>query len=184
MLIRDIKIIIFCLATFALSTLFASWRILGLAPPDLESRPALIWRPTTEVGEQKASLNGAESNMTEALARPIFRIDRRAFDPNKIPPVQQAPVPVAETPVVPVPAPVLVETSQFILKGLAIKSGLAKALIADAAHPDGQWLAVGEELAGLKIVSLDHNTVQMAGDQQNLTLSLYVDNTPKLVGSP
>jgi hypothetical protein len=184
MLIRDVKIVFFCLATSALAFLVASWWILGLAPPDLDARPALIWRPTTELGEQKTSLDGVQINMTEALERPIFRIERRAFDPSKILPVQNPPVPVAETPVVPVPAPVLVDTSQFILKGLAIHSGLAKALIADAAHPDGQWLAVGEEIAGLKIVSLDHNEVELKGDQQNLTLSLYVDNISKLVGSP
>jgi hypothetical protein len=72
----------------------------------------------------------------------------------------------------------------LLLKGLALNAGKRQALITTPEKPDGEWYAVGAEISGWKIVSLDANTVSLAIDDQKATLSLYVDNLTKTVGSP
>jgi hypothetical protein len=173
---------------FAVLCLAGGWLIMQMPLPDLKNRAISTWQPTKLTAASVTRQVANTAQLTEALQRPLFRAGRRPFDPNK-----QVPAPEIEAPQAPVIPQIIPEPTpepqpaplapQFTLKGLALHNGKKQALISTPELPDGTWVALGELIAGWKLASLDSNTVLLKNNVQELTLSLYVDNESKQVGS-
>jgi hypothetical protein len=199
MRIRDLQMPVFVLMAASLSiSCFGFWTSQH-EQPDLSKRVILPWHPSGISKITRAIDFETASTLDTALKRPIFRISRRAFEPAaQI--VAEAPVIVPSPAVVaPLPPPPIVEppavvapqiaeappdVSQLMLKGIAIVKGKKQALIANSSNPEGAWLAIGAEISGWKLLALDKNDARLSLGGQIATLSLYVDNTGKLVGRP
>jgi hypothetical protein len=148
----------------------------------LENRQVMAWDPKVEMPPSGISKNNYSTELDEALGRPLFRRDRRPF---VIP--SQTPVVTAQiepAPPILAPLPTSIDSSQLILKGLALRKDNQQALIASSEKPDGEWYGLGYELGGWKIMKLDSNSVDLSGAGQTATLTLYVDNPSKPVGTP
>jgi hypothetical protein len=174
---------------FAVIALAGGWLIIQKPLPDLKNRTVSTWEPTKLTAASVPREVSNDAQLTETLRRPLFRADRRPFDPNI-----QAPTPEIEAPqalvmpqIIPEPTPEpqpAPSAPQFTLKGLALHNGNKQALISTPELPNGTWVALGELIAGWKLASLDSNAVLLKNNVQELSLSLYVDNKSKQVGSP
>jgi hypothetical protein len=159
-------------------------------------RQILDWRPKKALNDGEKVEIGAILSLDESLKRPLFRSDRKPFDPNLVakPPTVEAsaalPTPLVQPPETTVlqpiqaPPPPLATVPQFALKGLAEIAGTKRALIILPEDPVGQWIARGETISGWKLVNLDDNAAHLKLDGKTVDLLLYVDNITKPVGSP
>jgi hypothetical protein len=168
------------------ATLLSSVWIISSPEIDLLNRPILKWQPGDSFSNKTPNELEASPSLSDAISRPIFRESRRPFEATPsaapaLPAVPQLPVEV----VAPAPqAAPLPDTSQFILKGLAIDAGNYQALITTSEKPDGEWYRLGTDVGSWKLVDMNANTVSLTNNDQKITLSLYVDNPAKAVGSP
>jgi hypothetical protein len=194
----DLKALVTCATVIACFFAAGSWWISQSEFPDPSKRPVLAWQPKQVSSTDSIPIEKVE--LIEALKRPLFRVSRKPFDPTQavqaaitvpqlLSPAQPAPPQPVAAPVVPTPAIVIPASSppvvpQFVLKGLSDIDGKRRALVAIPEKPEGQWLLLGEDVAGWKLQTMDSNTVHLKLDQQTVTLSLYVDNAAKSVGSP
>jgi hypothetical protein len=199
MRIRDLKLFVFLVSLVTMTCLTMSWWIGRMSYPDLSRRPIISWTPNSSTAELTESIVTLPEKLVEALKRPIFRSTRKPFDPSVVQQVAVIiPPPVPEpAPPAPPPQPIAAQTPaiiatpialtpppQFVLKGLAIISGRKSALIVEPSNPDGAWLSVNQTLVGWKLLSVGSNQAKLGREEQSVTLSLYVDNILKPVGSP
>jgi hypothetical protein len=186
MLIRELKLQVYCQILISSVLIVASLIYWQRSMPDLEIRPIQHWQPSIAEKLLDKKSRGPIAQLSQALARPVFRVTRRPFDPAQLVVVAQPvppPPPQQQTALTP-PAPVLPDTSQMSLKGVAMNASTKRVLIASAEVPDGTWVTLGDVISGWKINAIDKNSVHLAVDGQEVVLSLYVDNLAKPVGSP
>lgn len=118
----------------------------------------------------------------EGLKRPLFEESRRPFTK-----AVAAPAPDPASLSQPPPAPVAIPPPAITglrLAGLYLSDGQHAALIVTQDNPAGQWLKLGEEIAGWKVgrISAGHVTLQSNGQSQDL--QLYVEDSAKSVDQP
>jgi hypothetical protein len=197
MRIRDLRVLFFGQAALTAGFLAAGWWIANMDFPQTETRAVLVWRPNQHPSISNNSDTRSVAALGQALSRPLFRVSRKPFDPSQVQQqiaITQPPQPIVQAEILPQP-PTLVPDSavvtaqpvpvpQFVLKGISIESHKKRALVASAEKPDGDWLAIGGNISGWKLIGLDSNTAQLSHDDQQVTLSLYVDNAAKSVGNP
>jgi hypothetical protein len=199
MRIRDLQTPVFALVAASLSILSFGFWASQHGQPDLSKRVVLPWHPSVTSNNTRAIDFETAATLNAALKRPIFRISRRAFEPAAQIVVEAPDIVLQSAPIAPMLPPPIVEPlavvvqqiadappviPQFTLKGIAIVKRKKRALITGPTTPDGVWLAIGEEISGWKLLSLDKNDAKLGLGEQMVTLSLYVDNTGKPVGRP
>lgn len=184
MLIRDRKILVLgqvMLSIVLLLSCLSAWR----KPfPYLETRPILPWSPATEPSASAENPNNLVGLLDQALQRPIFRENRRPFNPTLqvTNPQPTASLPDQQILIMPnTPPP---DTSQLSLKGIAINATKNLVLISSTDTPDGTWLALGDLVLGWKIAVIQKNFVHLEHGEQKVVLSLYVDNLKLPVVTP
>ena len=129
--------------------------------------------------------------LSDVFARPLFRLDRRRFDPSKVvtvapqpqaPPL--APEPVPEPPPIPVaqaaPPPVF---PQITLKGVRLTGQKDAALLETPDFPLGQWFSVGSDLSNWRLKSITDDSVTFISGDLTQVLQLYVDNPTNSIGN-
>jgi hypothetical protein len=182
-------------AILGLASLFGAYYILDRPVPDLENRLPVVWNPPKLIEPNGAGVAIKPDLMLVAIARPLFSPDRRPFKP--MPAVQVQNIEPAIAPIIPqvpeVMPPPIPESipeqqppqviPQFTLKGIAQDKGKKRALISLPESPDGMWVRLGEEITNWKISKVTDNTVLLTNSDQELELSLYVDNHSKMVGT-
>lgn len=132
------------------------------APHAVESAPLDLLDPSLV-----QTLSGFEIVATETLARPVFSPSRRP----------------ASAPAEPAPASVPIETSQpleLTLAGVMISDAGRQALLVSPAAPSGEWVEVGSEVGGWRLVSVEAGSVEVTSPAGSRTIQLYVDNAPPL----
>jgi hypothetical protein len=184
MQMRDAYLLVTVQLLLTAAGLAGSWWVMQLPDVDVTHRKILKWQPADSFSVVASADAPNQTTLSEAITRPLFRSNRKPFDPTPPAPEPAPVLPQPEPVAVATPAPPPPDTSQLILKGLALNAGKLQALIATPEKPDGEWYAVGAEILGWKIIGLDANTVSLAFNDQKATLSLYVDNLTKAVGSP
>lgn len=183
MVIRDLQIQVFGQIVLSSALLGGSLFIWQNPLPDLTTRPILHWQPSTAAKPLAESFGTSGTPYNQALARPLFRASRRPFDPAQIVALSQ-PVPLPpEQQIAAAPQPIP-DTSQISIKGISISEGKKRVLISSAEASDGTWLALGDVISGWKVKAIDENSAHLSFGDQEVTLSLYVDNPLKPVGSP
>jgi hypothetical protein len=146
----------------------------GLVPED---RHVNVWQPKLELPSDLAE--PAPQTYEVTFARPVFSPTRRPFVP-VVPPVE----PETQEPLQPTPETVpAYDPNQFVLKGVIINDGQAKALIATPEQATGVWLSQGSELSGWKVEKIDKNTVTLIANGQPHVLKQYVDNPGERLGT-
>lgn len=175
MLIRELQIQVFSQIALSIALVGGSLFVLQDPLPDLTSRPILQWQPSTAAKPKAERFSTSGNPYNQALARPLFRASRRPFDPIQIAaPPQSAPLPPEQQILL---APQTAQdTSQIALKGISINEGKKHVLISTAEAPDGTWLALGDVISVWKIKVITTNSVVLAFGEQEVILSLYVDN--------
>lgn len=142
----------------------------GIAPVLVEERENTA-RALLDFPEPFEDAAAAETTAwLEALERPVFSPNRRPWVPTEPQPEPEAPVPMAA--VAPGPGSGPVE-----LIGVFIHDAGQRALIKWSSSPEGEWLAVGSDVAGWKIVGIGADSVALSNSADARTLQLDVDNT-------
>jgi hypothetical protein len=124
-----------------------------------------------------------------SFERPLFRPNRRPFDPAKLmvltkptppPPLEPEPLtlPVEEN----VPAaPVF---PQLTLRGVHMTNQTVKALIESPEIPLGSWITVGTVVLNWHLKTVTSDSVTFTFGDRTQILKLYVDNPTNSVGNP
>ena len=129
-------------------------------------------RPMLELPDAAlADTSMGSTEWSEALARPLFSPDRRPF----VPPASESKTEFQEEPLAVETAPA---AGQVGLIGVFIHDTGRRALLTSPSSPRGEWLALGSQLEGWKVVRIDTNSVALSSSSGSLTLQLDVDKTP------
>jgi hypothetical protein len=182
-------------AVFLLTTVVLTgwaWYVVTTPVADLSSRTLAQSargpkaRATPAAAEEAALLSNV-------FARPLFRPDRRPFDPSKVLAVAtepQAPPLVPEPAPVPLPSPVVLAPPpppvfpEITLRGVRLNGQNDKALLETLDFPLGQWFPVGADLYNWRLKSITDDGVTFISGNFTQVLQLYVDNPEKSVGNP
>lgn len=183
MTIKDVWLAAISLLMFSAGLLVLSAWLLSRPLQDLESRKIERWSPSLAVAV--AFPDSTAIDLSEAMNRPLFRPDRRPFDPNKIIAVQPTEPPQSIAPAI-TPAMVTQDStspSQLSVKGISVIASQRRALIASEADPQGSWLDQGASINGWKVSAIHNETVELLSGSSSLKLKLYVDNNLDPVGT-
>jgi hypothetical protein len=140
--------------------------------PSPTSRAMTTWLPTAAEAATTAIIEASQDGYPESFARPIFMPRRRPF----VPPQQDIVAPPAvEVPLMPLPAPPVLDASQLVLKGVRLNKGVQQALIFSPTIAAAKWLSLGNEVDGFQLVAIadDRATLQAGG--QKIEIKLYDD---------
>ncbi len=184
-------------AVLLLTTVFLTgwaWRIVNTPIAELSSRPLSL--PVKFSKANASRLAKVETApLSNVFVRPLFRPDRRPFDPSKFavvstpepqpPPPAPEPTPIPELPPIPAvqpPPPAIFP--QITLKGVRLTGQNDSALLETPEFPLGQWFAVGADLSNWRLKSITHDGVTFISGDLTHVLQLYVDNPTNSVGNP
>jgi hypothetical protein len=118
-------------------------------------------------GAERPDFSGLARN--QVVARPLFAPDRRPWLPPAPPP---EPVTIEIEPDVE-PAPDLELPPDFILLGIGIANGEARALLLDQNAADSVWVTEGESVGGWIVTAISDQSVTVEQDGRALSLTLY-----------
>jgi hypothetical protein len=104
----------------------------------------------------------------DILQRPLFSRSRQAASAVVSMPSSQPPLP-----------PLVIPDQNFILKGVYINGGLAKAFMTSAQNPIGVWVQTNEEIAGWRVVAVKPNQVLLDARNEKLVVQLSVNGSAK-----
>lgn len=149
-----------------------AWHIGGRPYADISAREIPKWQPTESFMPVAFPNPEKQLELSEALARPLFRQSRRPFDPVQVTVAEVVQEPATQ-PTAPPP-----DASQLLVRGILIDGPSRQALIVMPEAPDGVWMTLGSDVLGWKITGLDANGVTLTAGQQGHDLKLYVDNNP------
>lgn len=182
MQVRDLKILTAATLAASATILMATYFIWSFPIPDPSSRQIAKWQPSQGLAPDVPAGLAEQTQLSEALSRPLFRRSRRPFDPTRAAIAEAVPEPpqIAGPEPPEAPRPEL----QLTVKGILLDGKTRKVLIASPEIPDGIWLSQGAEISGWRIVRLGSNGAMLTTGQQDLELKLYVDNAANTVGSP
>ncbi|MEZ5810812.1 MAG: hypothetical protein R3D45_05285 [Rhizobiaceae bacterium] len=109
-----------------------------------------------------------ELTFVQAFSRPLFRPDRRKFEPPK-PKPKPKPAKVAkkQPPKMQVPPPT------FRVVGISINAAGARALIVGGPGGQPQWFAEGEAIGPWKLAAIENETVTLTHGAGEVSISLY-----------
>jgi hypothetical protein len=183
-------------AVFILATVFLTawaWHTFKRPVADLSLRPLSQSAKPAKSRTIRPVTDEAVA-LSNVFARPLFRPDRRPFDPNKmvvVEPEPQAPLPVPEPPPVPklppspvVQAPLPPVFPQITLRGVRLTGQNDAALLETPDFPLGQWFPVGSDLSNWRLKSITDDGVTFISGDLTRVLQLYVDNPANVVGNP
>lgn len=113
-------------------------------------------------------------NFAETLARPLFAPQRRPDPPVADKPPEKVPEQVAEAQ----PAEVAPSVAGLRLVGMMQTGPSAhRAMIRAGEKGAGSWMAVGDEIEGWRLSSIEKDRVRLEHDGQSAELRLYPDKT-------
>jgi hypothetical protein len=151
------------------------------------ARPTIQWAPPPLQRVAEPAGNPGPQSVDAALQRPVFSPVRRPFmaklDPPATEPVVEQPAPEPAPEEQPV-APELPPPPQFALKGIRISPDRSSAFVTTAELPAGQWLDVGDDMAGWTLKAIENNAITMVSGEQSAVVQLYVDNSQNGLGEP
>jgi hypothetical protein len=116
--------------------------------------------------EQSAAKSGT---LSAILARPVFSKTRRPFQP---PPLK---LPAPASPPAESFQPQAPAADALLLRGIALRSGQAKALIVSPSHPAGIWIETGSDIEGWRLHDVASNSASLARGASAIELRLYPD---------
>lgn len=119
-------------------------------------RPALI-RPTLSAPEMPAISLGASRDRASA-EKPMFHADRKPF---------------AEALTTETGAAADLTEAPFVLKGIVLANGIARASLMRNVEGDIQWVNRGTTIDGWKLESVRSNRVELSRGEYRTTLHLY-----------
>jgi hypothetical protein len=137
---------------------------------DISKREVAIWKPVEDFASLQLADIKSPPVLSEAVNRPLFRSSRKPFDP------AQAVIAATAPEIVPAPPPP--DFSQLAVRGIVMNGNNKLALITTPEAPEGNWLAVGADVMGWKIVEVGANGTTLSASGQTRELKLYVDNKP------
>ena len=184
--------VVFLVATVLL--IGGAWHITNIPVADLSLRPLPQVSQPSKAKTSRPVLDEA-APLSSVFARPLFRPDRRPFDPNKVAIVQlepQALPPAPAPPPVPAPPPSPVVQApppppvfpQITLKGVRLSGQNDAALLETPDFPLGQWFPLGSDVSNWRLKSITDGDVTFSFGDLTQVLQLYVDNRAKSVGNP
>lgn len=140
-------------------------------------RPLTAWAPPLA----EAAVAGGEilepSGYPESFARPIFMPTRRPFVP---PEEQEVLPPEVDAALMTLQQPAAPDASQLVLKGVRLNEGEQQALVLSATSSEAQWLSLGDEIDGFRLVAIGDDRVTLEAGQQKVEIKLYANNPHKL----
>ena len=154
----------------------AFWLWSEPVPAPLE-RPQTVWEPPPAGAADAASAPPVAAGFPETFARPLFAPGRRPFSapPQDAPPLELPPEAVA----LELPPEPQADASGLALKGVMIGDAIAQALILSATSSVSQWLTVGSEVQGFKLIAIEDDRVILEAGPQKVELKLYADTPDK-----
>jgi hypothetical protein len=169
-----------------------AWHVFNLPVEVLSLRPVVPSASLSRNNTPRPVIDEA-ATLSSVFARPLFRPDRRPFDPNKaaiVTPEPQASLPAPEPPAVPEPPPTPVVQvpppvfPQITLRGVRRTGQNDAALLETPDFPLGKWFPVGTVLSNWRLKSINDDGVTFLSGDLTQVLQLYVDNPVKSVGNP
>ena len=106
-----------------------------------------------------------------ALSRPLFSPDRRPWQPPAEEPVEAAPVPEPAYQAEPEPE------ADFILIGIGVARGQARALLMSGAGDELGWVAEGETVFDWTISAISERSITIERAEREVSLNLHADAT-------
>lgn len=148
---------------------FAVWR-LAAAPVDIAPIPPerrALSGTAGRLPSEAALPRLADLERNQAITRPLFAPDRRAWQ-------EPDAAPAAPEPVAPTLDAGPEEEPDFLLVGVAIGGGSGRALILDAANGgEPEWVGEGEALGDWVVAEVSPQSVRLERDGEAISLDLY-----------
>jgi hypothetical protein len=172
-----------------LGLFFAAWHVGNLPLLDFPALSVKSPAPQKSSVPANEAIVGPEP-LVIAFERPLFRPDRKPFDPRKdvviAEPLPLPPPPepeIAALPVEVVPAAVAV-FPQLTLRGIHMTGQIDKALLETPETPLGSWMTVGTIVLNWRLKTITSDSVTFSLGDQTQILKLYVDNPTNSIGNP
>lgn len=139
-------------------------------------RPITVWEPPPLAEIVVAPNVSAATVFPETFARPIFLPTRR---PYVAPPEENLP-PEIDAALLTLPQAAAPDVSLLVLKGIRLNEGNQQALVLSATSPAAQWLSLGSEIEGFRLVEIGDDRVTLEAGQQRVEIKLYENKADKL----
>lgn len=126
------------------------------------------------------------TKLTVTHERPLFRADRRRYEPNLPPTVIAAPTPAVTAPSISPPPPALQPTSISLpsdlrLVGIVAATGQRRAVFRKGAQRDSISVVAGDQVGDWRVVEISPESVVLVAGRQREVLDLFP--TAKKVGT-
>lgn len=131
------------------------------APVNAGGSGALLASP-----ENDQALDANQLTQVQSLARPVFNRSRRPFKPAAKPKASAKPD-VAKA---------NVKRPDFVILGISITGSQRSALMLERGSGTPEWLTVGAELEGFKLVAIEPEIVQVTKAGKSFKFDLYAQN--------
>ncbi len=140
------------------------------------NRSMTVWEPPL-LADNVAVLDvPASTDFSETFARPIFLPTRRPF----VAPPEEVLPPEIDAALMTLPQAAAPDASVLVLKGIRLNEGSQQALVLSAASPTAQWLSLGSEIEGFRLVDIGDDRVTLEAGPKRVEIKLYENKADKL----
>jgi hypothetical protein len=138
--------------------------VLAVASVEMSTMSLPAWFGAPASASPSIEIRSA-AGFENILQRPLFSRSRQAAAPA-----------VATLPSLPVPVTL---DQNITLRGVFMNGALAKAFLTSAQNPLGVWVQANEEIAGWRVVAVQHDQVLLDAQNEKLVIPLAVNGRAK-----